>query len=265
MLILTEKKKKTPARLAYHKLLYSQKIQSSEKWNPLCGRGRIWTHIHQAQNPCLFLPHLNDVLQKKIYSLIKVLGRNELGSAGKKAVVFLTVWRQSLFHGGKRISLSWILQWTPWEGTISFLLIGKNWDIVSRGREPNNSCSHILLQEIKINGSCAIMKWHFLEQILENSDSFRMQTTKLAQAGIEVLSALISPDYKWPGWLWDPHPSKVPCHFLPTLNLEAVAWSDANTVTKLPFSAVSLRTQYAGCGWVSRLCPSFWKRAQVFP
>lgn len=136
-----------------------------------------------------FSPHPNDVLQKKIYSLIKVLGWNEPGSAGKKAVVFLTVWRQSVFHGEKRISLSWILQWTPWEGTISFLLIGKNWDIVSRGREPNNSCTHILLQEIKINGSCAIMKWHFLEQILENSDSFRMQTTKFAQAGIEGLSA----------------------------------------------------------------------------
>lgn len=63
----------------------------------------------------------------------------------------------------------------------------KNWDIVSRGREPNNSCTHGLLQEIKINGSCVIMKWHFLEQMLTNSDSTGMQPMKLAQTGKKVI------------------------------------------------------------------------------
>lgn len=71
----------------------------------------------------------------------------------------------------------------------------KNGDTVFRGRESSNPCTLVLLQEIKSSGSCVIMKWHFLEQLLTNSDSIGMQTTKLAQTGIKGL-CWSAPDYK---------------------------------------------------------------------
>ena len=74
----------------------------------------------------------------------------------------------------------------------------ENWDIVSRGREPNHSCTHALVQEIIINGSCVIMRQQFLEGMLSESDSTGTDALKLPWTSAGSL-CLISADYREPG------------------------------------------------------------------
>lgn len=127
----------------------------------------------------------------------------------------------------------------------------KNWDILSRGRKTNHSWTHVLLQEIKINRSCEIMKWHFLEWMFSNSDSIGIET-KFAGSGIECLW-LMSPWLQTARGMWDPDPSEVPHLHLPTLNLGGIAWSGVNTVTKLPYPVAAPRTWMQG--WRCRQAP----------
>lgn len=110
---------------------------------------------------------------------MKVLGQSEPGSAGKELLPFFSLFEDLFIMDSKMNTL---------RGNNFLPPRWKNWDIVSRGGEPSNSCTHALLQEIKINASCVIMKWHFLEQMLTNSDSTGMQTMKLAQTGKKVVA-----------------------------------------------------------------------------
>ena len=88
-----------------------------------------------------------------------------------------------------------------------------------------------------MNGSCVIMKWHFLEGMLSKTDSTGTETMTDSEDSEGL--CLISPDDKGPGGPETLIPRRCPDFS----SLWQIAWSDANTVTKLPCPGVSLRTQ----------------------